>query len=238
MIEERLKPFICKRFLEDEHYRNGHIHILAVAPNTKILGLHTPEMKFVAKEIAQNDECAFILDGLYTQLQEKGRQSLYHEERMVWGLIINYMKCPLEERLQRILQFIPCIDNWAICDNFCCNSSWIKQEDSEIIWHFITNLFQVKEEFFIRTATILAMCHFLDTNSLQRTFTQIKALKLHENEPYYVRMGIAWLLATALAKHENETRTFVALSKLPKDIVKLYVRKARESRITREIAAL
>ena len=57
-------------------------------------------------------------------------------------------------------------------------------------------------------------------------------------EPYYVRMGVAWLLATALGKYPEQTRLFVRSSNLPVDVVKLYVRKARESFRTRTFEAL
>ena len=51
-------------------------------------------------------------------------------------------------------------------------------------------------------------------------------------------MGVAWLLATALAKFPDETRVFVRSSNLPDDVVKLYIRKARESFRTRTAEAL
>jgi hypothetical protein len=51
-------------------------------------------------------------------------------------------------------------------------------------------------------------------------------------------MGVAWLLATALAKFPEQTRDFVNSSSLPADVVKLYVRKARESLLTRNVEAL
>ena len=56
-------------------------------------------------------------------------------------------------------------------------------------------------------------------------------------EPYYVRMGVAWLLATALAKFPDQTRAFVRSSNLPADVVKLYIRKVRESFRTRTVEA-
>ena len=56
--------------------------------------------------------------------------------------------------------------------------------------------------------------------------------------PYYVRMGVAWLLATALAKFPDATRAYVHSSSLPDDVIKLYVRKARESFRTRCVSAL
>jgi 3-methyladenine DNA glycosylase AlkD len=56
--------------------------------------------------------------------------------------------------------------------------------------------------------------------------------------PYYVRMAVAWLLATALAKFPDRTRSFVNASRLPDDVLRLYVRKARESFRTRTVSAL
>ena len=54
--------------------------------------------------------------------------------------------------------------------------------------------------------------------------------------PYYVRMAMAWLMATALAKHPDTTRSLLAHTRLPEDVLRLYVRKARESFRTRDIS--
>ena len=61
---------------------------------------------------------------------------------------------------------------------------------------------------------------------------------VQDAEPYYVRMGVAWLLATALAKFPDATRAFVRSSNLPADVIKLYIRKARESFRTRTVEAV
>ena len=79
---------------------------------------------------------------------------------------------------------------------------------------------------------------FLDEEYLCRCFSSIESMQLKEGEPYYVRMGVAWLLATALAKFPEETRTFVSSSRLPADIKSLYIRKARESRRTHNVVPL
>ncbi len=54
--------------------------------------------------------------------------------------------------------------------------------------------------------------------------------------PYYVRMGVAWFLATALAKFPDDTRGYLRHSCLPEDVLKLYARKARESFRTRSVS--
>ena len=45
MIENLLTPLISIRFLEDEHYRNGHLRVINALSDTRILGIHIPELK-------------------------------------------------------------------------------------------------------------------------------------------------------------------------------------------------
>ena len=228
--EEVYGPLVCERFRTEEHYRNGHIHIIAPAPGTEIIGLHTHEMKAAAKALARRNDLPDILD----DWQADG--ALSHDERIIWGLTLDYMKCPIETRAVRIREFLPFIDNWAICDTFCCNAKWIRGDDIRPC--ILECIRPGQPEFTRRVGLILTMCHFLDTEHLERSFRDIESMNLHSGEPYYVRMGVAWLLATALAKHPDETRRFVNGSSLPDDIIRLYVRKARESRITRNLSAL
>ena len=53
-----------------------------------------------------------------------------------------------------------------------------------------------------------------------------------------MRMALAWLLATALAKIPDQVRTYVRKSSLPEDVIRLYVRKSRESFRTRNVDAI
>ena len=70
----------------------------------------------------------------------------------------------------------------------------------------------------------------IDLSAIHSEYTQLPS-------PYYVRMGMAWLLATALAKYPDETRSFVNASSLTEDVKRLYARKARESFRTRHVPA-
>ena len=61
MIEERLIPLICQRFLKEEKYRQGHIRIINALPERRIRGLHLPEMKQVAKTLAKQVDVLDVL---------------------------------------------------------------------------------------------------------------------------------------------------------------------------------
>ena len=69
MIEERLTPLVCERFLHEEKYRQGHIRIINALPGRRILGLHLPEMKQVAKAMAKEVNARDMLHAFEHEFQ-------------------------------------------------------------------------------------------------------------------------------------------------------------------------
>ena len=229
--EEKYGPLVCERFRNEPAYRRGHINIVAAKEGTVILGLHTPQMKALAKENALRSDWREILQDLADTPETS---PLSHDERIIWGLTIDRVKCGISERFELIDRFLPHIDNWAICDTFCCNAKWASKPcDRDAVWDYAIGLTRTDGEFTRRVGIIFLMCNFLTESDIDRTFEAVSAMGLHQGEPYYVRMGVAWMLATALAKFPEKTVRFVDSSDLPSDIKSLYIRKAKESRRTR-----
>ena len=187
-------------------------------------------------------------------------ESLCHEETVIWGYLINLEKYSLDERLAMLTRYVPVLDNWAVCDSYCAHAKWMACADKAVLWAFLERWFASECEFEVRFAVVISMCHFLNEEWLDKVFERINSLDLdcikskyktikgkpkivqqgtvQGAEPYYVRMSVAWLLATALAKLPDATRAFVRSSKLPADVIKLYIRKARESFRTRTVKAV
>ena len=244
MIEDKLTPLICERFLTDEKYRQGHIRIINALPGRRILGLHLPEMKQLAKALAKQADALALLHA-FEQEHQADRFRLTYEETLVWGLTINALKCSWEERLSRLKPYIPVLDNWAVCDSFCSNAKWALKVPSQALWKFLLPYYQSDKEFEVRFAIVMSMCYLLKEEWLDIVFRQLESIDLksiHSEytnlpSPYYVRMAMAWLLATSLAKFPNRTRSFVNASSLTEDVKRLYARKARESFKTRNVPA-
>ena len=53
MIEHPLQPLICERFLTDARYREGHLRVVNTLPERRVMGLHSPEIKAVAKLLSR-----------------------------------------------------------------------------------------------------------------------------------------------------------------------------------------
>ena len=244
MIEKKLTPLICERFRNEEKYRQGHIRIINALPERRILGLHLPEMKQMAKTLTRQANVPEILHA-FEQEHQADRFSLTYEETLVWGLTINALKCSWEERLSLLKPYIPVLDNWAVCDSFCCNAKWASKIPPQTLWEFLLPYYQSDKEFEVRFAIVMSMCYLLKEEWLSLVFEKLQQINLpniHSEyvnlpSPYYVRMGMAWLLATSLAKFPDETRNFVNASSLTEDVKRLYARKARESFKTRNVAA-
>ena len=270
MIDHLLHPLVCERFLTDARYREGHLRVVNALPERCILGLHSPKIKAVAKQLSRDGGEVVMPDGTHRicvngvevirAFEEAPSESLCYEETVIWGYLINLEKCSLAERLAMLTHYVPVLDNWAVCDSYCAHAKWMARADKVALWAFLERWFDSGREFEVRFAMVVAMCYFLNEEWLDKVFECIYSLDFDRikskyktikgkpkvaqqgtvqgAEPYYVRMGVAWLLATALAKFPDATRTFVRSSNLPADVVKLYIRKARESLRTRNRIAL
>lgn len=270
MIEHILLPLVCERFRSDARYREGHLRVVNALPQRRVLGLHTPEMKMIAKELSRNGGEAVLPDGttchckngaeIIRCFEQVPAGSLCYEETMVWGFLINLEKCDVASRFEMLSWFVPVMDNWAVCDAYCANAKWMARVDKGELWVWLQQWFASRREFEVRFAIVASMCCLLCDGWVGNVFERIDALCLDEivsdyrtvkgkpktvqegsvqgAAPYYVRMAVAWLLATALAKFPDRTRSFVNASRLPDDVLRLYVRKARESFRTRTVSAL
>ena len=267
MIDHLLQPLVCERFRTDARYREGHLRVVNALPERRVVGLHSPEIKQVAKQLSREGGEVVMPDGacqicangaeVIRAFEAVPSECLCYEETVIWGYLINLEKCSLDERLAMLSRYVPVLDNWAVCDSYCAHAKWMARADKAALWAFLERWFNSEREFEVRFAVVVAMCYFLNEEWLDKVFERINGLDfgrikskyksvkckpkvaqqgtVQGAEPYYVRMGVAWLLATALAKFPEQTRTFVRSSNLPEDVVKLYVRKARESFRTRTV---
>ena len=270
MITHLLQPLVCERFLTDARYREGHLRVVNALPERRVLGLHSPEIKAVAKQLSREGGEVVMPDGtrrfcangaeVIRAFEAVPSESLCYEETVIWGYLINLEKCSFDERLAMLTRYVPVLDNWAVCDSYCAHAKWMACADKATLWAFLQRWFDSEHEFEVRFAVVVAMCYFLNEEWLRRVFARLNSLNFDHikskyktvkgkpkvaqqgtvqgAEPYYVRMGIAWLLATALAKFPDQTRAFVRSSNLPADVVKLYIRKVRESFRTRTVEAV
>ena len=245
MIQEMLLPLVPEKFVTDEMFRAWHLIVLNVLPAMRVMGLRVGDMRRVARDLARRED-ALMRISQFAQVYSKDRSSLCYEEVMIWGMMINAVKCSNEEKVRLLKDFVVAIDNWAICDTFCSDAKWMKRLAKDELWLVLEPYFRSSREFDVRFAVVMTMCYLLDEKELGEIFVRLEqinfsAIRSEYNMPlpaYYAKMSVAWLLATALAKYPDKVRLLMQKTCLPVDVVSLYKKKVRESLRTRHLPPL
>lgn len=204
---------------KDEQFAAFHRKLVPTMSEQKIIGVRTPNLRKLAKQIAKEEICEAFLDELPHD---------YYEENQLHGFILSGMK-DYEECLRRLELFLPYIDNWATCDQ---TSPKVFKKHKEELLVFIKKWIVSKETYTIRFAIGMLMQHYLDEDFKTEYLDMVAAVK---SEEYYVNMEIAWYMATALAKQWDATIPYIETKKMDKWVHNKTIQKARESfRITAE----
>nr|MCR4899110.1 DNA alkylation repair protein [Acholeplasmatales bacterium] len=93
--------------LKDDKYNEFNSSLINNLDKSKFIGVRTPMIKDLAKKYIKDPN----IDDFLNDLPHK-----YHEENMLHGLIISEIK-DYDEALIKLNQFLPYIDNWAVCDS-------------------------------------------------------------------------------------------------------------------------
>ena len=240
-----LLPLVPEKFVTDEKFRAWHLNVLNVLPAMQVMGLRVGDMRRVARDLARRED-ALMRISQFAQVYSKDRSSLCYEEVMIWGMMINAVKCSNEEKMQLLKDFVAVIDNWAVCDTFCSDAKWMKCLSKDEMWFILDPYFRSSREFDVRFAVVMTMCYLLDEKELSKIFVRLErinfsAIRSEYNmslTAYYAKMSVAWLLATALAKYPDKVRLLMQKTCLPVDVVGLYKKKVRESLRTRHLPPL
>ena len=199
--------------LLDKEYKKFHS---SLCPNVNnIIGVRLPKLREIAKNIANKDPIIFL----------DTYKCDFYEEKMIYGLIIGYMKADLETRLKYLDKFVPMIDNWAICD-CSCNTYKFTNKNLEQIWKYLEKYIKSKNEFEVRFACIMLMDFFLTDEYIDKVLEVYSNIKL---DKYYVQMGIAWGISVAFVKYEEKTRKFLSNNILDKFVYNKALQKIIES---------
>lgn len=184
--------------LQDEKYKKFHS---SLCPNVdNIIGVQIPKLRTIAKEIAKESPEEFLN---YTQTQ-------YYEEKVLYGLVIGYMKADLKTRKYYLDKFVPIIDSWAVCD--CCISSFkFVNKNKEEMWTYTQKYLKSNKEFELRFAVVLLMDYYLTEEYIDKVLEIYNNIK---NDAYYVKMAVAWALSVCYIKFPEKTMKLFANNQL------------------------
>ena len=124
----------------------------------------------------------------------------YFEVDLLRGVVVSTAKLPFAEKSEHLLDFAQTIENWAVCD---CSTVKVPKAESQLYFDFFASLLTSKQPFVCRYGVVNIMSNYLDDEHIDQVFSVIETITQWGH--YYVDMGVAWLIATAMAKCRDKT---------------------------------
>lgn len=202
--------------LQDKNYSAFHGKLVPNIDTSSIIGVRVPLIKTLAKQIYNSGQYKEFL----SELPHK-----YYDENMLHSTIITLMK-DYDECIKALYDFLPYIDNWAVCD---VSPKSFKKHHDDLINH-IKIWCSSSHTYTCRFGIHALMSEYLD-DDFSDEYLKIP-LSIVSDE-YYVNMMIAWYFATALAKQWDATIPIIESKSLSVWVHNKTIQKSVESyRIT------
>ena len=183
---------------QDLKYRDFHSALMPTVDKDLVIGVRTPELRKLAKELAKDPEITVFL----ADLPHK-----YYEENNLHGMIIE-MEKDFGKCMDMLEDFLPYIDNWATCD--LISPKVFKKHQPQLLEH-VKVWIQSDHTYTCRFAMKMLMTWYLDEDFSLEYPEMVAAV---DSEEYYVNMMRAWYFATALAKQYESVVPFIENKRL------------------------
>ena len=202
--------------LKDERLASFNAKLIPTLRAENILGINIPKLRALAKEVVLTRE-----DDVLTFLGDLPHK--YLEENILHTFLIAEKK-DVEEVFVLTDEFLPYIDNWAVCDSFLPK---IFDKNLELLLPKITEWLKSEHVYTVRFAIGLLLKYFLLDNFKVEYLKVVSNIK---SEEYYINMMIAWFFAEALVKQQEATLPFIKGHLLSPWVHNKAIQKACESR--------
>ncbi len=206
---------------QDSAYKDFHSKLMPTISNEKIIGVRTPVLRKLAKELFKTEQP--LVKEFFLELPHE-----YYEENNLHAFLIEQI-AGFSECAAQTEKFLPFIDNWATCDSF--RPKVFKKNLPQVL-ELSKKWIRSNYTYTIRFGIGCFMNYFLDEQFSPEHFDLVLGVK---NENYYIKMMKAWYFATALAKQYESAVKVLENHRLDRWTHNKTIQKAVESyRITAE----
>ncbi len=206
--------------MQDLKYRDFHSKLMPTVDKDKVIGVRTPDLRRFAKEYWKEPGSRAFINKL---------PHSYYEENNLHAFLIEEIK-DYDEAIMAIEQFLPYIDNWATCDMM---SPKIFKKNLDKLLTNIERWITSDNTYMIRYAIVTLMKYYLESDTYKPEYMDM-VLDVKSDE-YYIKMAVAWYMATALAKQYNQAIQVIEEKRMDVWTHNKTIQKAIESyRVTAE----
>lgn len=197
----------------DEGYREFQIRLVPNVSPESILGVRTPQLRSIAKDLFNSPEREAFLSALPHR---------YYEENLIHFFMLARIG-DLESCVRAVDGFLPYVNCWPVSDQ--ATPAAFRKEHKKLIPH-VKRWISSEHVYTARFGLRMLMNEYLGED-FSPEYPELAASK--EGEDYYLKMMIAWYFATALAKRYDEIVPYFEQRRLEEWIHRKAIQKALES---------
>ena len=199
--------------VKDDNYKEFQSKLVPNISKDSILGVRTPEMREIAKEVFNSS----FKDEFLNDIPHK-----YYEENIIHMFVVSLIK-DFDECIKELDKFLKYVDCWPVSDQ--ASPKCFKKNHDKLLpvvkrWilssHIYTSRFGMR----------ILMNEYLDKDFKEEYLELVSSVK---GDDYYLKMMQAWYFATALAKQYDSTIKYIENHKLDDWVHKKSIQKAIES---------
>ena len=205
----------------DSSYKEFHQKLIPTIDENTILGVRSPKAQAIAKRYADTDEGESFLSSLPHK---------YYDENIVHAFMLGNLRLSRDALWERILEFLPYVDNWAVCDGLVSHLKYFFK-DKESVFPLVLSCLE-GETYTVRFGLVCLLNYYISDEYMDKLLTACARIK---SEEYYINMALAWLVSFMLIKQYERTIPLLAGGALDKWVHNKSIQKALESyRLTDE----
>ncbi|MBR4224072.1 MAG: DNA alkylation repair protein [Oscillospiraceae bacterium] len=203
----------------DEKFASFQAKLVPNIPAERIIGVRTPQMRAIAKEVYRSvDRDEFLND-----LPHK-----WYEEDLVHFFVIAMIR-DMDECIRQVDRFLPYVDCWPVSDQ--ATPAAFKKDHKKLLPH-VKRWIASDHVYTARFGIRMLMNEYLGDDFDEK---YLKLVASKKGDDYYLKMMIAWYFATALAKQYDSAVGYIEGRMLDEDVRRKAIQKAVESyRVTDE----
>ena len=189
---------VKKLLLENGETKIKEFNEKLIPGSAEILGYRLPQLHEIAAEISKGDYREFLTTNDFS----------YYELGQLHGMVICRMKGDIDDILEYVKAFIPHINDWSVNDSFCTHFKIARKSrvNQEKVFAFLQEYVDSDKEYEQRVVAVMLMSQFLNDDYIDRVIEILDKLKIKE---YYAKMGVAWAVATVMAKYPDKCMDYL-----------------------------
>lgn len=199
--------------IKDDDYKKFQAKLVPNIPPETIIGVRTPQMRKIAKDVFESD----YRDEFLNDLPHK-----YYEENLIHFFMLAMIR-DFDECVEKVELFLPYVDCWPVSDQATPKS--FKKNHQKLL-PYIKKWISSQHVYTARFGIRMLMNEYLGED-FKEEYLELVACK--KGEDYYLKMMIAWYFATALAKRYDESVKYIENRRLDEWVHKKAIQKALES---------